>query len=76
MSRVQHRVIRLKHEERAKGGDVRSEVFEDGGALAEVGVGGIEARSADVESVVCPGVWMTRIGEEESVMERKGVGRV
>ena len=41
VSRVQHRVIRLKREERAKGGDVRSEVFEDGGALAEDGVGGI-----------------------------------
>jgi len=42
MSRVQYRVIRSKREERAKGGDVRSEVFEDGGALAEDGVGGIE----------------------------------
>lgn len=51
MSRVQHRVIRLKREERAKGGDVRSEVFEDGGALAEDGVGGIEgAVGGDVEA--------------------------
>jgi len=54
VSRVQHRVIRLKREERAKGGDVRSEVFEDGGALAEDaedGVGGIEgAVGGDVEA--------------------------
>jgi len=51
MSRVQHRVIRLKREERAKGGDVRSGVFEDGGASAEDGVGGMEgAVGGDVEA--------------------------
>ena len=51
VSRVQHRVIRLKREERAKGGDVRSEVFEDGGALAEDGVSRIEgAVGGDVEA--------------------------
>jgi hypothetical protein len=41
----------LKREERAKGGDVHSEVFADGGALAEDGVDGIEgAVGGDVEA--------------------------
>jgi len=71
MSRVQHCVIRLKREERAKGGDVRSEVFEDGGALAEDGVGGIEsAVGGDVEADGVGGVpwgvddlhWGRRVG--------------
>jgi len=61
----------LKREERAKGGDVRSEVFEDGGALAEDGVGGIEgAVGGDVEADGVGGVpWGVDDLEEKSVME-------
>jgi len=72
MSRVQHRVIRLKREERAKGADVLCEVFEDGGALAEDGVNSIEgAVGGDVEADGVGGVpWGVDDLEEESVMER------